>query len=154
MKPNVQIWEANRRVKPLSAVWVSKVHGQGKTKCKSSLDGVTAEMLLALSESHLENITQGVERMFIDLDFDDSWFRVVSSLTPKEPHSKNLNEFRPISCWTTFFASFSAICGCRSTWKSLQTAFVPHREDTEAPFVIERGTALAREWRLDVHRSA
>ena len=57
-------------------------------------DGVTAEMLWALPMSHFESAAQCVELMCSDLGFDDSWFRVMASLSPETPPSK---EFEYIS---------------------------------------------------------
>ena len=64
-------------------------------------DGVTAEMLWALPMSHFESAAQCVELMCSDLGFDDSWFRVMASLSPETPPPKSLNTFLPISCLTT-----------------------------------------------------
>ena len=35
-------------------------------------------------------------------------------------------------------------------WKTLQTAFIPHRQGTEAVYMIDRCTELAREWNIPV----
>ena len=64
-------------------------------------DGVAAEMLWALPMSHFESAAQCVELMCSDLGFDDSWFRVMASLSPETPPPKSLNTFLPISCLTT-----------------------------------------------------
>ena len=36
------------------------------------------------------------------------------------------------------------------SWKTLQTAFIPHRQSAEAAYTIERCTELAREWSIPV----
>ena len=72
------------------------------TKGKPTPNGETAEILLTPPEFHSDCVAHGAERMFSDLKFDDSWFRVVASLTHQKPHPQSLNEIRPISCMTTF----------------------------------------------------
>ena len=47
---------------------------------------MTSEMLLALLPSHFKSVAQRVGLMFSDLNVDDSWFRVLASLTPKKLH--------------------------------------------------------------------
>ena len=71
-------------------------------KGKSSPGGVTAEMLLALQEEHIVRLARNIQYMFSSLNFQETWFRVMASLIPKKLHPRGLNEFRPISCLTTF----------------------------------------------------
>ena len=75
----------------------------------------------------------------------------MASLIPKKPHPRGLNEFRPISCLTTFRKLLGYIWLLKPlpiSWKTLQTAFIPHRQGAEAVYMIERCTELAREWNI------
>ena len=71
-------------------------------KGKSSPDGVTAEMLLALPEEQIVCLARNIQNMFSSLNFQETWFQVMASLIPKKPHPRGLHEFRPINCLTTF----------------------------------------------------
>ena len=123
-------------------------------KGKSNPDGVTAEMLLALLEEQSVCLARNIQNMFSSLNFLETWFRVMVSLIPKKPqHPRGLNEFRPISCLTTFRKLLRYIWLLKLPhlfWKTLQTAFVPHRQGAEAVYMIERCTELAREWNIPV----
>ena len=122
-------------------------------KGKSIPDGVTAEMLLALPEEQIVCLARNIQNMFSSLNFQETWFRVVASLIPKKPHPRGLNEFRPISCLTTFRKLLGYIWLLKLpplSWKTLQTAFIPHRQGAEAVYMIERCTELAREWNIPV----
>ena len=59
----------------------------------------------------------------------------------------------PISCLTTFrkLLAYTWLLKLPPTsWKTLQTAFIPHRQGAEAEYMIERCTELAREWNIPV----
>ena len=53
-------------------------------KAKSSPDGVTAEMLLALLEKQNLCLASNIQDMFSSLNFQETWFRVMASLIPKK----------------------------------------------------------------------
>ena len=77
----------------------------------------------------------------------------MASLIPKKPHPRGLYEFRPISCLTTFRNLRGYIWLLELphlSWKTLQTAFIPHRQASEAVYKRERCTELAREWSISV----
>ena len=135
--PHVIVWQCLARLK----------------KGKSSPDGVTAEMLLALPEEQIVCLARNIQNMFSSLNFQETWFRVMASLIPQKPHPRGLNEFRPISCLTTFRKLLGYIWLLKLpplSWKTLQTAFIPHRQGAEAVYMIERCTELAREWSIPV----
>ena len=72
-------------------------------KGKSSPDGVTAEMLLALPEEQIVCVLRETYNLCSPRsNFQETWFRVMASLILQKPHPRGLNEFRPISCLTTF----------------------------------------------------
>ena len=107
-------------------------------------------------EGQFENVTQCLERMCCDLNFGDSWFRVVASFTSKEPHPKSRIKFQPISCLATSRKLLRYLWIQKLppiTWKMLQTASIPNRQGAQAVFMIERGIELAREWSLPVYKS-
>ena len=110
-------------------------------------------MLHALSEEQIVCLARKIQNMFSSLNFQETWFRVVASLIPKKPHPRGLNEFRPISCLTTFRKLLVCIWLLKLpllSWKTLPTAFITHRQDAEAVYMIERSTELAREWSIPV----
>ena len=80
------------------SVWLEPKKG------KSSPDGVTAEMLLALPEEQILCLARNMQDLFSSLNFQETWFRDMASLIPKKTTSetRGLNELRPISCLTTF----------------------------------------------------
>ena len=57
-------------------------------KGKSSPDGVTAEMLLALPEEQIVFLARNIQNVFSSLNFQETWFRVMASLTPKKTTSE------------------------------------------------------------------
>ena len=57
-------------------------------KGKSSLDGVTAEMLLALPEEQIVCLARNIQNMFSSLNFQETWFRVMASLISKKTTSE------------------------------------------------------------------
>ena len=91
-------------------------------KGKSSPDGVMAEMLPALPEEQILCLARNIQAMFSSLNFQETWFRVMASLIPKKPHPRGLNEFRPISCLTTFRKLLGYICLLEDTADSFHTA--------------------------------
>ena len=96
---------------------------------------------------------RNIQKIFSSLNFQETWLRVMASLIPKKPHPRGLNEFRPISCLTTFRKLLGYIWLLKLpplSWKTLQTAFIPHRQGAEAVYMIERCTKLAREWNIPV----
>ena len=91
--------------------------------------------------------------MFSSRNFQETWFRVMASLVPKKPHPRGLNEFRPISCLTTFRKLLGYIWLLKLpllSWKTLQTAFTSYRQGAEAVYTIEHCTELAHEWNIPV----
>ena len=56
----------------------------GSKKGKSSPDGVTAEMLLALPEEQISRLARHMQDVFSSLNFQETWFRVMASLIPKK----------------------------------------------------------------------
>ena len=112
-------------------------------KGKSSPDGVTAEMLLALPEEQILCLARNIQVMFSSLIFQETWFRVMASLISKKPHPRGLNEFRPISCLTTFRKLLEYIWLLKTASHLLEDT-----EGAEAVFMIERCTELAREWNI------
>ena len=71
---------------------------KGASRARTEL---TAEMLLALLEEQIVCLERNIQNMFSSLNFQETWFRVMA-LIPKKTHPRGLNEFRPISCLTTF----------------------------------------------------
>ena len=108
-------------------------------------------MLLALPEEHIFCLARNIQDMFSSLNFQETWFRVMASLIPKKTHPRGLNEFRPISCLTTFRKLLVYIWLLKLPSSLLQTAFIPHRQGAEAVYMIELCTELAREWSIPVY---
>ena len=107
-------------------------------------------MILALPEEQILCLARNIQDMFSSLNFQETWFRVMASLIPKKPHPRGLNEFRPISCLTTFRKLLGYISLLKLpplSKKTLQTAFIPRRQGAEAVYMIEE---LAREWSIPV----
>ena len=110
-------------------------------KGKSSPDGVTAEMLLALPEEQILCLARNIQVMFSSLNFQETWFRVMASLIPKKNTSERPQRVSshqlpdhlsqtPGYIWLLKLPLIS--------WKTLQTAFIPHRQGAEAVYMIER----------------
>ena len=62
--------------------------GPGSKKGKSSPEGVTAEMLLALPEEQISRLARHMQDVFSSLNFQETWFRVMASLIPKKNTSE------------------------------------------------------------------
>ena len=77
-----------------------KVFEEAQIKGKSSLDGVTAEMLSVLPTEQIACLAEGVELAVSLLEFEDASFMVMASLIPRKPHPTGVNKFRPICCLT------------------------------------------------------
>ena len=147
-------WSGDKRRRAVSGSLQWKCLG-GLKKGKSSPDGVTAEMLLALPEEQIVRLAKNMQDMLSSLNFQETWFRVMASLIPKK--KKHIREVStssaPISWLTTFCKLLGDIWLLKLppiSWKTLQTAIIPHRQGPEAVYMTDRCTELAREWSIPV----
>ena len=144
----LQLKAKNERILELrhaqeSGVWEIAISSSDVWKClcrlkkgKSSPDGVTAEMLLALPVEQILCLARNMQAMLSSLNFQgDLVFGSWRLSFPKKTHPGGLNGFRPISCLTTFRKLLGYIWLLKLppiSWKTLQTAFIPHRQGAEA----------------------
>ena len=60
-------------------------------KGKSSPDGVTAEVLLALPEEQILCLARNIQSMFSSFNFQETWFRVMASLILPKKHIRDVS---------------------------------------------------------------
>ena len=88
-----------------------------------------------------------MQDMFFSLNFQETWFWVMASLFPKKHTREASTSSVPAVGLTTFRKLLGYIWSLKLppiSWKTLQTAFMPHRQGAEAVHMIERCTELAR----------
>jgi hypothetical protein len=130
---------------------------------KGSGDGVTAEMLQALPETARNALAINLTERCSKLDFPPDWCASFISLVPKVVGVTSLAGFRPVAGLVTmrkllgyiWLASLPQI-----RFFSIQTAFVPGSHADTGPFLLNRASELAREWRytlaicqVDIHKA-
>ena len=109
-------------------------------KGKPSLDGVTAEMLLALPEEQILCLARNVQCMLSSLNFQETWSGVMAS--PSHQLSDHISQTPGIH-----LVAETASHLLEDPHRQLS---IPHRQDAEPVYMIERGTELAREWSIPV----
>jgi hypothetical protein len=130
---------------------------------KGSSDGITAEMLQALPHEARNSLTVNLAERCAKLDIPPEWCVSRISLAPKVVGATSLAGYRPIAG----LISMRKLLGYlwlsslpQITFHSIQTAFVPGSQADTGPFILNRASELAREWRVslsvcqvDIHKA-
>ena len=78
------------------------------------------------------------------------WTTVAASLIPKKPFTSKLSEFRPISSLSTMRKLLGYVwleAMGDTQFNSFQTGFLRRTDASHGVFVLERASALAKEWK-------
>ena len=128
---------------------ISTKSNQQFLKRKISEDGITAEILDALSEKQEEALAENLNERCKNLQFDESLTKAAAILLPEEMGAQHLDRFIPIACLTMMrklVGYLRLMTLGKIKCASFQTAFVKNSHPLQGTYSILMAAEKENEW--------